>query len=87
MVARRLAEVGPDGLLFQSPHGQWARRSNCGRNLFDPAADAVGWPRRADGRWACKFHSLRHVFATWALAPWQAIDVDHTPLAIPRLGV
>ncbi|MHB8463700.1 MAG: tyrosine-type recombinase/integrase [Acidimicrobiales bacterium] len=67
MVGRRLKEVGPDGLLFPSPHGQWARRSNYGRNLFDPAAATVGWPRRADGHWAWKFHSLRHVFATWAL--------------------
>jgi hypothetical protein len=67
LVERRLAEVGPDGLMFPSPGGQWARRSNYGRNLFDPAADAVGWPRRADGHWAWKFHSLRHVFATWAL--------------------
>jgi site-specific recombinase XerC len=68
MVERRLAEVGPDGLLFPSPGGQWARRSNYGRNLFDPAAAAAGWPRRPDGHWAWKFHSLRHVFATWALA-------------------
>ncbi|MHB8463379.1 MAG: tyrosine-type recombinase/integrase [Acidimicrobiales bacterium] len=67
MVERRLKEVGPDGLLFPSPQGQWARRSNYGRNLFDPAAAAIDWPRRADGHWAWKFHSLRHVFATWAL--------------------
>jgi integrase len=67
MVERRLKEVGPDGLLFPSPGGQWARRSNYGRNLFDPAAASIGWPRRADGHWVWKFHSLRHVFATWAL--------------------
>jgi integrase len=67
MVERRLKEVGADGLLFPSPQGQWARRSNYGRNVFDPAAATVGWPRRADGHWAWKFHSLRHVFATWAL--------------------
>jgi integrase len=42
MVTRRLGEVGPDGLLFPSPHGQWARRSNYGRNIWDPAAEAVG---------------------------------------------
>lgn len=35
---------------------------------MDPAAERVGWPRRADGHWAWTFHSLRHVFATWALA-------------------
>ena len=68
LVERRLGEVGPDGLLFPSARGQWARRSNDGRTLFDPAAAAVGWPRRPDGHRAWKFHSLRHVFATWALA-------------------
>jgi integrase len=67
MMERRLGEVGPDGLVFPSPHGQWARRSNYGRNIWDPAADSVGWPRRADGQGAWTFHSLRHVFATWAL--------------------
>jgi integrase len=68
MITRRLGEVGPDGLRFPSPHGQWVRRSNYGRNLWDPAAETVGWPRRAGGHWAWTFHSLRHVFATWALA-------------------
>ena len=33
-----------------------------------PAAVAAGWPKQPDGRWAWTFHSLRHVFATWALA-------------------
>jgi integrase len=68
MVERRLAEVSCDGPLLPSPRGQWARRSNYGRNVFGPAATAAGWPRRADGRWAWTFHSLRHVFATWALS-------------------
>lgn len=68
MVESRVAEVGPDGLLFPAPRGGWARRSNYGRNLWDPAAEAVAWPRRADGRWLWPFHSLRHVFATWALS-------------------
>lgn len=68
MVERRLGEVGPDGLLFPSPSGRWARRSNYGRNTWDPAAASVNWPRRSDGRWRWRFHSLRHVFATWALA-------------------
>ncbi len=67
MVARRLAEISPDGLLFPSPGGQWARRSNYARNVFHPAASAAGWPRTTNGRWAWTFHSLRHVFATWAL--------------------
>jgi len=54
--------------VFPSPRGAWARRSNYRRNTFDPAADAAGWPRRPDGRRAWTFHSLRHVFATWALS-------------------
>lgn len=68
MVERRLAELDTDGLLFPAPKGGWARRSNYGRNLWDPAAVGIGWPRAEDGSWAWTFHSLRHVFATWALA-------------------
>ena len=68
LVSRRLHEVRPDALLFPAPRGAWARRSNYRRNVFDPAATAAGWPRRADGRWVWTFHSLRHVFATWALS-------------------
>lgn len=68
MVERRLGELEPNGLLFPGPLGGWARRSNYGRSTWNPAAQAVGWPQRADGRWLWTFHSLRHVFATWALA-------------------
>ena len=75
MVAARLAEVdarpdasSPAALIFPSPRGCWARRSNFARNFFHPAAAAVGWPRKASGRLHWSFHSLRHVFATWALA-------------------
>ncbi len=68
MVERRLGEVEADGLVFPAPRGGWARRSNYGRNTWDPAATAAGWPRTSAGRWAWTFHSLRHVFATWALA-------------------
>jgi hypothetical protein len=68
MVERRLAEVGSEALVFPSPRGCWPRRSNYRRNTFEPAARAAGWPRTAEGRWAWTFHSLRHVFATWALA-------------------
>jgi integrase len=68
LVDRRLGELEADALVFPAPRGGWARRSNYGRNTWDPAAAAAGWPRRADGRWAWTFHSLRHVFATWALA-------------------
>jgi integrase len=68
MVLRRLGEVEEDGVLFPGPRGGWARRSNYGRNLWDKAAANVGWTRADDGSWAWTFHSLRHVFATWALA-------------------
>lgn len=68
LVNRRLRELPPDGLLFPAPRGAWARRSNYRRNVLDPAATAADWPRRADGRWCWTFHSLRHVFATWALS-------------------
>jgi integrase len=67
LVRQRIAELGgADELLFPAPRGGWARRSNYGRNTWDPSAEAVGWPR--GGRsWLWTFHSLRHVFATWAL--------------------
>jgi len=68
MVERRLAECGPAGIVFPSPMGKWQRRSNYRRNVFLPATEAAGWPRRADGRLEWTFHSLRHVFATWALS-------------------
>ncbi len=66
MVERRLEELGDGGLVFPAPRGGWARRSNYGRWTWDPAATAVDWPR-AGRAWAWTFHSLRHVFATWAL--------------------
>jgi integrase len=66
MVRRRMREIDAGDLLFPAPRGGWARRSNYGRFTWDPAAEAVGWPR--GGRsWLWTFHSLRHVFATWAL--------------------
>jgi len=68
LISRRLRELGPAALLFPAPRGAWARRSNYRRNVFDPAARAAGWPRRPDGRSVWTFHSLRHVFATWALS-------------------
>ena len=67
MVERRVAEVGPEGPLFPAPLGGWVRRSNFSRNVWTPAAIAAGWPRRGGGRWMWTFHSLRHVFASWAL--------------------
>lgn len=68
LLDRRLGELAVDGLLFPSPRGRWARRSNYRRNIFDPAARAAGWPRHDDATLVWTFHSLRHVFATWALA-------------------
>ena len=68
LVERRLHEIEADGLVFPAPRGGWARRSNYGRNTWDPAAIKAGWQRTPGGRWAWTFHSLRHVFATWALA-------------------
>ncbi len=68
LVERRLAGLGPDELMFPSPRGHWPRRSNYRRNTFAPAAAAAGWPTNPDGRQVWTFHSLRHVFATWALA-------------------
>jgi integrase len=66
LVARRLSELSDDDLVFPAPAGGLLRRSNYGRNVWDPAAGGTGWPR--DGaRWRWTFHSLRHVFATWAL--------------------
>jgi len=68
LMSRRRAELRPDGLVFPSARGHWPRRSNCRRNVFAPAADAAGWPRGTDGHFVWTFHSLRHVFATWALS-------------------
>jgi integrase len=67
LVEKRLNEIGPDDLLFPAPQGAWARRSNYSRNLWDPSATSVEWPRAQNGKWTWTFHSLRHVFATWAL--------------------
>ena len=67
MLEWRLAELPEDGLVFPAPRGGWARRSNYGRSTWDPAAVSVDWPRGDDGHWLWTFHSLRHVFATWAL--------------------
>jgi integrase len=66
LVQRRLDELEPGELIFPAARGGWMRRSNYGRQIWDPAAEAVTWPK--GGRnWQWTFHSLRHVFATWAL--------------------
>lgn len=67
LVRRRLAELEPGNVMFPAPKGGWLRRSNYGRGTWDNAAVDVGWPRAEDGRWSWTFHSLRHVFATWAI--------------------
>ena len=67
MVERRLGEVELGDPFFNAALGGWQRRSNYGGYIWDLAAGEVGWPRRQDGRWLWPFHSLRHVFATWAL--------------------
>lgn len=67
MVERRLDELEPGALMLPAPRGTWLRRSNYGRAVWDPAARKVGWPKAHDGRWFWTFHSLCHVFATWAL--------------------
>ena len=71
MTQRRLAELDdPNELLFPAPRGGWARRSNYGRNLWDLACEFIAWPKNPDGdAWYWTFYSLRHAFATWALAP------------------
>jgi hypothetical protein len=50
LVERRLAELPDDALVFPAPRGGWARRSNYGRNTWDPAATSIAWPRSDDGR-------------------------------------
>lgn len=66
LVQRRLDELDFGELMFPAARGGWMRRSNYGRQIWDPAAEAVGWPR-GGRQWQWTFHSLRHVFATWAL--------------------
>jgi len=67
LVEKRLAELEPGDTLFPAAKGGPLRRSNYGRGTWAPAARDVGWPQQDDGRWLWTFHSLRHVFATWAL--------------------
>ena len=68
MVQWRLGELtGPNDLFFPARRGGWARRSNYGRNLGDPACEFVGWPKNADGEcWYWTFHSLRAMRSSWS---------------------
>jgi integrase len=70
MVRRRLDEIDDPGeLVFPAAKGGWARSSNYRRYLWDPACEYVAWPHHPNRRgWLWTFHSLRHVFATWALS-------------------
>ena len=63
LVVRRMAEVGPAGLLVPAPKGHRPRRSNYRRSVFEPAATAAGWPHGPDGRRLRTFHSQRHLLA------------------------
>jgi site-specific recombinase XerC len=67
LVEKRLTELDPGQVLFPAAKGGLLRRSNYGRQMWDPACDDVDWPRQDDGRWLWTFHDLRHVFATWAM--------------------
>ena len=67
LVEKRLGEVEPGDTMFPAAKSNWLRRSNYGRQVWDPSCDDIDWPRQPDGHWRWKFHSLRHVFATWAL--------------------
>ena len=47
--------------------GRLASPQQLGPLCVGPGREHVGWPRQGDGHWRWTFHSLRHVFATWAL--------------------
>lgn len=69
----RALEVGPDGLMFPNADGGPMRHQSF-YYYWNPARAAALWPRnpdRPDSKWAFRwsFHSLRHHFCTWALAP------------------
>ncbi len=63
----RNQQSGLDSFRFTAPQGGLLRRSNWGRFVWDRAAERVDWPKNPEGTWEWTFHSLRHVFATWAL--------------------
>ncbi|MGH3441994.1 MAG: tyrosine-type recombinase/integrase [Nitriliruptorales bacterium] len=75
-VTRRMETVGdPGGLMFPAEQGGHENASNWMGKRFRPACEEAGWPKdscRHHGRhafdWCWNWHSLRHVFCTWALA-------------------
>jgi integrase len=69
-LARRAYEVGPSGLLFPGPQGDWQRRSNHSRRIFRPAKEATpGWSS------AHPLHAARHLYCSWLLNELH-LDVD-----------
>jgi len=69
-LAELLAEVvvgkQPDDLVFTSKHGQPLRNANFRRDVFDPAAAAVGLPGLTP-------HELRHTAASLAIASGASV--------------
>lgn len=67
---RRMEEAlseSSDAWMFPGPSGGWD--TNFGQRRFRPAALAVGFELRSDGRLRHSFHSTRHFFCTNALLP------------------
>lgn len=78
LMQRRLDELEPGELVFPAARGGWMRRSNYGRQIWDPAAEAVDWPK-GGRQWRWTFHSLRHVFATWCRPPrWMSMSATRS---------
>ena len=65
---RRMAEVDDDGLVFPSPNGKPHRYQVFHQKMWQPSCRKAGWPKKPNGRFRWTFHSLRHLFCTWALA-------------------
>lgn len=77
LLEARMEEVGPGGLLFprqnrDGAEGDVAVDYNMMfyQTRFNPARKELGWPKdpNSDRRWLWTWHSLRHVFCSWALA-------------------
>jgi len=66
-LAARLDQVD-GGLLFPHVDSGVRGSSSFHATRFGPARATLDWPRRPDGRYRWTWHTLRHVFCTWALA-------------------
>lgn len=78
-VAHRIGEhmgqfPSESGVVFTSAEGRLLRRSNFGRRILKPAAEAIGKP-------GLRFHDLRHTHASLLLAAGEPI-----PNVAARLG-